>query len=93
MGQSGPNFGLFGIGHFSCAKWLSRADYEMAGENWIAGYWSGLNLFNEKNKLIGMHSDWEGIIGEIKKLCLSQPSSLLATAAGNVYHQFQESGK
>jgi hypothetical protein len=90
--QSNTDFALYGIGRYSCAKWLSNMDFKRDGIIWIAGYWSGLN-FLSRNKLVGMHSDWEGIVGDIKKLCLSQPSTLLATAAGTVYGQFQQSGK
>ena len=91
--QKNPNFELYGIGRYSCAKWLSTAESHQAGINWIAGYWSGLNLLNTQDKLVGSRSDWEAIVGEIQKICVSEPSTLLATSAGRVYAQYQNDNK
>jgi hypothetical protein len=54
---------------------------------------TGLNLQNPRDKLVGSRVDWEAIVAEIKKVCVSQPSTLLVTAAGDTYWRFQQNGK
>jgi hypothetical protein len=75
----------FGMGTQSCAYWLSNYRSENAGEHWISGYWSGLNVGNTNDHDVGHTVDAEGIIGEVKKFCKDHPSELLTVATGTVY--------
>lgn len=84
---------LYGIGRSSCANWLSQPEHESEGETWILGYWSGLNVLNAPSHLVGGHSDGPAIIGEVKKICLSEPSTALSNAVARVYYQFEQDGK
>ena len=72
-----------GIGRMSCAHWLSQSFNE--GEGWILGFWSGLNVANART--IGQHTDGEGIIAEVRKVCATQPSKTLVTATFTAYSE------
>ena len=84
---------MYGIGRSSCGNWLSQPEHESEGETWILGYWSGLNVLNARSHLVGGHSDGQAIIGEVKKICLSEPSTVLNNAVARVYYQFEQDGK
>ena len=72
-----------GIGRMSCAHWLSQSFNE--GEGWILGFWSGLNLANART--VGQHTDGEGIIAEVRKVCATQPSMTLVKATFSAYSE------
>jgi hypothetical protein len=91
--QSTTEFYTLGTGTYSCANWLSRPEYERDGAEWIFGYWSGLNLLNVENHAVGSRSDGAAILGETRKICLTEPSTRLPDAVNHVYHQFQQAGK
>ena len=46
---------------------------------------SVLVLSNPRNKFVGMQTDGEGIIGEVRKLCADNPSMLLINATAAIY--------
>ena len=69
----------------SCAAWLATPTSETEGRWWIAGYWSGRNMQNAARGQVGSSTDSEGIIGEIRRMCLAEPSLLLINAAARVY--------
>lgn len=77
-----------GIGRDSCASWLVNATSERDGENWILGYWTGVNSANPGNPLVGKSTDGEGLIGEVRLICTSKPSISLVDATVAVYNQF-----
>jgi|SRR5665213_498392 len=81
-----------GIGSNSCAYWLSNPVFDRDGRNWVLGYWSGLNV-NAAHPAVGVHSDAEGIWGEVKKICVAEPSTPLSSAVMDVYTQFERDGK
>jgi hypothetical protein len=74
---------ITGIGRMSCAYWLSEPVNE--GEGWMLGFWSGLNYANART--VGQHTDGEGIITEVRKVCATRPSMTLAGATFAVYSQ------
>jgi hypothetical protein len=77
---------FWGIGQHSCANWLSNGPAaENAGENWIWGFWSGLNVFSNTNRVVGHGVDAAGIMGEIKKVCIDHPSANVFQAVRQVY--------
>jgi hypothetical protein len=78
---------ITGIGRMSCAYWLSEPVNE--GEGWILGFWSGLNYANART--VGQHTDGEGIITEVRKVCASRPSMTLAGATFTVYSEMANS--
>jgi hypothetical protein len=84
---------IFGTGARSCAYWRSRPEFERDGEEWIAGYWGGLNRAASSRNITGGLSDGEGIIGEVKKICAAEPSTRLESAVVRVYNAFVASGK
>lgn len=93
MAQSDHEFCALGTGHYSCANWLSRPEYERDGVAWIFGYWSALNLQNSQSHKVGSRSDGAAIIGEVKKICIAEPSTVLSSAVDRIYGQFQRDGK
>jgi hypothetical protein len=69
----------------SCAAWLATPASETEGRWWIAGFWSGRNMQNGANGRVGSSTDSEGVIGEIRRVCVAEPTLLLITAAGRIY--------
>lgn len=88
-----PDFYALGQGRLSCANWLSRPEYERDGQSWILGYWSAINLANPANHAVGSRSDGDGIVAEVKRICLAEPSANLYQAVDRVYLEFQQRGK
>ena len=78
------------IDNRSCARWLESAATKNAGDHWIAGFWTGLNVFSQRNRLVGDKVDPEGIIGEVEKVCREHPSMALVFAAKQVYDMMAE---
>jgi hypothetical protein len=76
-----------GIGHLSCANWLSNDISEQAGNSWVLGFWSGLNVFNTDHT-VGHSIDNLGKLGELKKTCVEHPSASLSTVAREIYDMF-----
>jgi hypothetical protein len=74
---------ITGIGRMSCSHWLSQSFSE--GEGWILGFWSGLNLANAQT--VGQHTDGEGIIAGVRKVCATRPSMTLVSATFTVYSE------
>jgi hypothetical protein len=83
---------VIGLGHSSCAKWLSSPGMEAAGQSWIGGFWSALNARNDANHFVGKNSDAYAIWGEVRKICLAEPSLPLSDSSGRVYWVFQAKG-
>lgn len=74
--------GVFGAGLNSCAKAWAPA-HERDSFVWVMGYWSGMNWAREAQ--VGGQTDAEGVVGEVKAICSSQPSMLLAPATAKAY--------
>jgi hypothetical protein len=76
---------ITGIGRMSCAHWLSQSFNE--GEAWILGFWSALN--HAKARMVGQHTNGEGIIAEVRKVCAGRPSMTLVGAAFTAYSEME----
>jgi trans-2-enoyl-CoA reductase len=83
----------FGMGQQSCASWPETATSERDGENWVMGYWSGLNRFSSRNGLVGVRAGGEDIIAEVKKVCADHPSTNLNDATLVVYSAMEAAGR
>jgi len=83
---------VLGTGFQSCANWLSTPEYERDGNEWILGYWSAVNLLNE-NHGVGRNTEGPGIIGEVRKVCVAEPSTRLSDAVARVYRNLAKAGK
>lgn len=83
---------VLGAGMSSCATWVStnETNYRL-GEVWIMGFWSGRNAGTDGS--VGGSSDPDGIIGEVKLYCTSNPSTRLFTAANDVYARMRSQGR
>ena len=79
------NFLVFGIGLSSCAHWQSTPSRQREGAIWIYGYWSAANHIADTQRQTGRHTDADGIVGEVKKVCDTRPSMGLVEAAGIAY--------
>lgn len=78
---------FFGIGSRSCAHWQSTPSRQIAGSNWIFGYWTGTNVASLSNSPVGESTDGEGLLAEVKKVCDAQPSMRLMDAVSAVYYK------
>jgi hypothetical protein len=88
-----------GLGNVSCATWLlTSSETEKMGEQWIFGYFSGVNetySFGGSNLLyggdardrgnVGHDTDQAGIAAEAVRMCKAEPSRMLRDVAGQVY--------
>ena len=74
---------IAGIGRMSCAYWRSESINE--GAAWILGFWSGLNHANART--VGQHTNGEGIIAEVRRVCAARPSMTLAGATFTAYSE------
>ena len=86
----------FGLGNVSCATWLSTPTNRIRGEQWVFGFWSGLNqasAFEGGDGAVGKSTDQPGIAGEVRKLCEEMPSKRLQDAAGTIFYRFKDSGR
>ena len=81
---------VVGIGWRSCASWLENTANRSAGGHWIGGFWTGLNVFNPRDRSVGHTVNAEGIFSEVEKVCREHPSMPIATAARQVYGTMAE---
>lgn len=87
---------VFGLGAESCAAWMGGSGVKkVLTENWILGFWSGVNVGNPVSRDVGSGTDSAGIVGEVRLYCTKHPSVLVARAAAEVYIQLanKEAGK
>jgi hypothetical protein len=77
---------IYAFGEDSCADWLHDAYSEHDGRHWIAGYWSGMNATNAPDHRVGHDVAFEGVLGEVKKICREHPSKRLSVAVFEVYN-------
>ncbi len=76
---------VLGIGAQSCAYWQSSAARKSEGAVWIFGFWSALNLANDRNHYVGKNTDTYGKVAEVAKTCAARPSMTLQEAAAKTY--------
>jgi hypothetical protein len=82
----------YGMGNQSCASWTDNPAATVAGDQWILGYWSALNLVNTTNKSVGSKTDGEGVLGEVRLYCQQHPSMLINAAVSDVYVRMAKVG-
>lgn len=88
--QDSPPIMIVGEGSVSCATAWRRENVEVS-EEWVAGFWSGLNL--DAKAITGHTTDRDGIIGEVRLVCQRQPSANLLQATVTVYAAMRASSR
>jgi len=91
LGQA--NTMVYGQGRLSCASWTGNPMTETDTHGWILGYWTGLNMYNSTNHVVGASTDSQGIVGEVRRVCLAQPSKRLFRAISDVYERLMAEGQ
>jgi hypothetical protein len=81
---------IIGIGLESCSYWQSSPATSDEGRAWIYGNWTGLNIHNTQNRMVGSRTDGDGIVAEVKKVCDGQRSMSLGEAVLKVYNAMAE---
>ena len=81
-----------GIGRLTCAYWLSTPEREAEGKSWALGFWTAYNAVNDVDHTVGVKAKTEDIFGEVKKICVSEPSLGLVDAVVRVYIRFFQGG-
>jgi hypothetical protein len=76
---------LNGIGAMTCAHWRSTAASRAEGTVWIFGFWSALNYVAAASEQTQANSEEKVAIAEIVRVCATDPSQALATAAWGAY--------
>ena len=89
------NYIVRGTGTESCAAWLATTYSETAGADWVLGFWTGVSVGVREGKggKVGSTTDNLGIIGEIKKRCMTSPSAQLERTALDVFVEFLKAKK
>jgi hypothetical protein len=72
-----------GAGTESCATWQANEASLDQGNNWIEGYWTGLN--EGADQTTGKKTDAAGILGAVALLCQSNPTKTIIDAATSVW--------
>lgn len=83
-------YATFG-GEKSCATALSNETQESLAAEYTWGAWSGLNMGEQKN--VGLHTDGNGIWGEVKLYCTNNPSQPLVTGIIRTYRKLEAEGR
>lgn len=84
---------VMGIGTNSCAWWLSSEATKNAGQHYIIGFLSGMNIARAElqdvsiNSNVGRNTDSAGWIGEVEKACREAPSEFLVQATLKAYRK------
>ena len=79
---------LSGIGALPCAHWRSTSATRAEGIVWIFGFWSGLNYVAAASGQNQPKSTEKQVIAEVARICATDPSQVLASAAWAVYVDF-----
>jgi hypothetical protein len=77
----------WGVGTQKCSTWLSAAPNKMI-DNWIWGYWSGLNTMNVKNHDVGSNLKGSAILEAVRTKCRLDAAIPIATAIEGAYVDF-----
>jgi hypothetical protein len=81
---------LIGIGAMTCAHWRSTAASRAEGTVWIFGFWSGLNYVAAASGQAQASSEEKVVIAEVVRVCATDPSQVLASAAWAAYLNLAE---
>jgi hypothetical protein len=76
---------LSGIGATTCAHWRSSAATRAEGTVWIFGFWSALNYVAAASEQPQPSSTEKEVLAEVARICLANPSQVLASAAWTAY--------
>jgi len=81
-----------GIGRLACGYWLSSPEREIEGRSWALGFWTAYNAMNDVNHTVGVDTDVELILGEVKAICLKEPALGMVDATVRVYVRLMQQG-
>lgn len=76
---------LNGIGAMTCAHWRSSAATREEGIVWIFGFWSGLNYVAAASEQDHPNLSAKQVIAEVARICATDPTQVLASAAWSAY--------
>jgi hypothetical protein len=89
-GETKVSVQLIGIGAMTCAHWRSTAASRAEGTVWIFGFWSGLNYVAAASGQAQATSEEKMVIAEVVRVCATDPSQVLASAAWAAYLNLAE---
>jgi hypothetical protein len=76
----------------SCATALQPSNkFDRDLRWWALGYWSGRNT--SESARVGLHTDTNGVVAEIEKMCREQPSMLFIGAVSRTYAEMKKQGR
>ncbi len=76
-------------GQLSCAAAWDTANAPYS-QIWLSGFWSGLNIAG--GRAVGRSTDRQGIEGEVRKVCMEEPSLSLVSATLKTYRLLYNKG-
>lgn len=79
----------WGDGNDSCAT-AEQTLGAVAVEQWVLGYFTGVNGVTTVDHLVGHDTDAAGIMGEIQLECAANPSEAFSVATAKVYYKLQQ---
>jgi hypothetical protein len=86
-----PNDGytVFGMGNDSCATVYQAKNADVA-EAWVFGYFSALNVINRHDHNVASSAGADRIMGELKRICDTNPFEPFFNAASAAYLKLQQ---
>jgi len=70
-----PRVNVRGNGVLTCAT-AFLPENRVATEHWVAGFWAAWDMAEiDRTSPVAPNSDFNGIVGEVEKVCQEQPST------------------
>ncbi len=83
---------IYGPGTASCATYLQDRTLRINADGWILGFWTGNNNAGDPHT-VGHSTDSRGIVGEVARICRTQPSVSLFETEKQVFQQMKGEGR
>ncbi len=83
---------VYGPGGASCATYLQDRTLRINADGWILGFWTGSNNAGETHT-VGHSTDSRGIVGEVARVCHTQPSVSLFETEKQVFEKMKSDGR
>ncbi len=83
---------VYGPGGASCATYLQDRTLRINADGWMLGFWTGSNNAGETHT-VGHSTDSRGIVGEVARVCRTQPSVSLFETEKQVFEKMKTDGR
>ena len=82
----------FGAGSTTCWRWLMQPAAWPSVNEWVEGYWSGLNASPAPRRLVGERMTQVALVGRVRDQCSARPREDVLSAVLQAYETASLSG-